>query len=176
MTLGINLYWSGSVYWILCFFDHYYYCFGCFCDCTCHVLFGCHFSSIFLMSKIALCESALFDTSLFVLLILPCIRFVAFYFWQHVMLHWRKITPLIAIYAIYSLCLVSLLNLMLYVQVFPSIQLFYIQMTQWYICVYVYYWLLLGGLQYVYIYGYCKVKDTFYASFHVLYYYYILRI
>ena len=61
---------------------------GCLCDCLHHVLFDCHFSSVFPMSETALCECTLFpachstlcDNSFFLFLSLPWLKWIVFYF------------------------------------------------------------------------------------------------
>ena len=52
---------------------------------------------------------------------LPCVRPLAFYFWHHVMLHWRMITPPVAyMYAISSMCFPSF-YLIIYVHLYTFV-------------------------------------------------------
>ena len=73
-----------------------------------HALFSCLFHLCFLVT--AFCKSAFI-----VYLTLPCVRLLALYFWHHVMLHSRMITPLVASdYIMYSMCFVWLLYVTVY--------------------------------------------------------------
>ena len=135
-------------------FSAFYYdhggCFGgfnhCLDYCLWHALFSCHLPWFSLDCLVWDCLYLLYFSCL-------CVRLIRFYFWHNVMLHWRKMTPLIAcIYVVFSSCLMSLWYLTIYVQECIYLQSLYVQMELYLMGVCVCYWCILMMCSYRCIY------------------------